>query len=275
LRAKVLPPTARILRALAQVAQALEYAHSFGVIHRDLKPDNIFLCDGPDGDHVRLLDFGSVKLQVETGPKLTAFGTTLGSPFYMSPEQAKGLPDVDARTDVFAMGAILYEALSGKIAFEAPTVSEILMKIVRHKPAPVTGVRPSLPPAIDAVIERALAKDKTQRFDTPNEIVEAALRAFGVRGSAAEWAARPQAELDEAIASAVGAAATEPPPPRASVPSVPRISAAQRNPAPDPRESRAAEPPSSGSRLFFFAGLAFGAFLVAGGVAAVVLYFMG
>ncbi len=81
-------------------------------------------CRADDGDHVRLLDFGSVKLQVEMGPKLTAFGTTLGSPYYMSPEQAKGLADVDTRTDVFAMGAILYEALTGKIAFEAPTIAE-------------------------------------------------------------------------------------------------------------------------------------------------------
>ena len=103
---------------MCQAALAIDHAHSFGFIHRDLKPDNIFLCKGEGGDNVRVLDFGSVKLQMETGPKLTAFGTTLGSPYYMSPEQAMGKQDVDQRTDVFALSAILYEALTGKIAFE-------------------------------------------------------------------------------------------------------------------------------------------------------------
>src|SRR5205085_2236810 len=126
--------TKRMIRMVCQAAQGLDYAHSFGFIHRDLKPDNVFLCKGEGGETVRILDFGSVKLQMETGPKLTAFGTTLGSPYYMSPEQAKGLPDVDTRTDVFAIGAILYEMLTGKVASEAPTVAEILMKIVRHMP---------------------------------------------------------------------------------------------------------------------------------------------
>lgn len=195
---------ARALRILAQVGLALEEAHSFGVIHRDLKPDNIFLSKREGGDDVRILDFGSVKLQVETGPKLTAFGTTLGSPYYMSPEQAKGLPDVDTRTDVFAMGAILYELLSGKIAFEAPSVAEILMKIVREMPDPIRSIRPELPPAIDEVIERALAKDKLARFATPTELVEAALAAFGVSGAVEEWARRPESELADAVARSPG-----------------------------------------------------------------------
>jgi serine/threonine-protein kinase len=267
LRGKVLPSPARVLRAASQVAQALEYAHAHGVVHRDLKPDNVFLCNTPEGDHVRLLDFGSVKLQVETGPKLTAFGTTLGSPFYMSPEQAKGLPDVDARTDVFAMGAMLYEALSGKIAFEAPTVAEILMKIVRHKQAPLTSVKSTLPPGIDAVIDRALAKDKTKRYATPGALVDAVLGAFGVRVSYQEWAVRPQAELEHAMENAAGTATTDPPPPMVAPPSVPAASA----PLAAAHASHA--PTSSGaSRIFLLAGLALAAFLVAGGVAAVLLY---
>ncbi len=193
---------ARTLRILCQVAEALEHAHSFGVIHRDLKPDNIYICDGEGGDDVRLLDFGSVKLQVETGPKLTAFGTTLGSPYYMSPEQAKGLPDVDTRTDVFAIAAILYEGLSGKIAFQAPTVAEILMKIVRQMPTPIHTVADGLPPRIHAVIEKGLAKKKEDRYDSPAGLMNAALEAFGVQGSAADWADRPQAELEAALAAA-------------------------------------------------------------------------
>lgn len=195
---------ARTLRILAQVAGALEHAHSFGVIHRDLKPDNVYLCEAEGGSHVRLLDFGSVKREAEIGPKLTAFGTTLGSPYYMSPEQAKGL-DVDPRTDVFAMGAILYEALSGHVAFEAPTVAEILMKIVKENPAPITSRVPGLPAALDAVLARALAKDKRQRFETPSALVEAALAAFGVQGTAAEWATQPEDALRSAIAANAGA----------------------------------------------------------------------
>jgi serine/threonine-protein kinase len=260
-------PPARILRVLAQVARALDHAHSYGVIHRDLKPDNIFLCASSEGGDVRLLDFGSVKLQVETGPKLTAFGTTLGSPFYMSPEQAKGLPDVDGRTDVFAMGAILYEALSGKVAFEAPTVAEILMKIVRQKPTPLTTVKPGLPPAMDAVIDRALAKDKKQRFDGPIALVDAALAAFGVQGSCAEWAQRSEAELAAALAAASGAPAPRPAPP----PAAPAASPPAPVPVPAAPTARSAPPKASsgvGSQLVLFGGLAVLAFLVAAGIAA-------
>jgi serine/threonine protein kinase len=269
---------ARVLRLLAQVAEALEYAHSFGVIHRDLKPDNIFLCESADGDDVRILDFGSVKLQVETGPKLTAFGTTLGSPYYMSPEQAKGLPDVDTRTDVFALGAILYEALSGKIAFDAPTVAEILMKIVRQKPAPLTSIRGGLPPAIDGVIDRALAKDKTKRYDTAVALVDAALAAFGVPGHCSDWAARPEAELAAAIASAGGAPVTPAQTPSAPVAAPHKHAVPRGNPAIPasmasiPPSSFPAPVASSGSRTIFLVGLALGAFLVAGAFAAAVLY---
>ncbi|MBX3275341.1 MAG: serine/threonine protein kinase, partial [Sandaracinaceae bacterium] len=207
---------ARALRILAQVALALEHAHEFGVIHRDLKPDNIFLCRGAGGDDVRILDFGSVKLQVETGPKLTAFGTTLGSPYYMSPEQAKGLPDVDGRTDVFAMGAILYEMLGGKIAFEAPTVAEILMKIVRQMPTPIHQLREGLPPGIHGVIERALAKKKEDRYETPVALADAALEVFGLAGGASVWAERTEDELAAALATATPAGAAAPAAPAVS-----------------------------------------------------------
>ncbi len=202
IRSQGAQPPARALRTLSQVALALEHAHEFGVIHRDLKPDNVFLCQDEAGDDVRILDFGSVKLQVETGPKLTAFGTTLGSPYYMSPEQAKGLPDVDTRTDVFAVGAILYEMLSGKIAFEAPTVAEILMKIVRKMPDPIHSVKEGLAPGIHGVIEKSIAKKKEERYDSPVALMDAALEAFGVTGGAEHWASRPQDELAVALASA-------------------------------------------------------------------------
>jgi serine/threonine protein kinase len=274
-------PPHRILRALAQVAQALDYAHSFGVIHRDLKPDNIFLCEGPSGDHVRLLDFGSVKLQVETGPKLTAFGTTLGSPYYMSPEQAKGLPDVDGRTDVFALGAILYEALSGKVAFEAPTVAEILAKIVRHNPPPLRSIKPDVPAAVVEVIDKAISKDKAKRYDTPVAMVDAAFAAYGIGGGSAAWAERPAAELEAALAGSA-----RPPEPKLGIPSNAKTLIVQRpgEIATTPREPEPVVPrevmaqpvaPAGGSRVAMLAGLAVGAFVIAGGIAAAVFYLMG
>lgn len=191
---------ARVLRIAAQVADALSYAHSFGVIHRDLKPDNIFLCE-PD-DEVRILDFGSVKLQVETGPKLTAFGTTLGSPYYMSPEQARGLPDVDPRSDVFALGAIVYEALTGRVAFEGSTVAEILMAIVRGTPPAPRTLVPTLPTALDDVLSKVLHKDRDARYATPTAFVNAALGAFSLPGDVATWKARSTEDIEQALAEA-------------------------------------------------------------------------
>lgn len=205
-------PRARALRILAQIALGLDDAHSFGVIHRDLKPDNIFLVEAPEGDQIRILDFGSVKLQMETGPKLTAFGTTLGSPFYMSPEQAMGKADVDNRTDGLALTAIFYEMLSGKIAFDGTQVAEILMKIVNGMPVPLSQVAPGMPHALDDLIEKGLAKDKTRRFGSTLELAAAAFSAFGLatapdRAAIEAWGKRSVAEIESALASATPAAA--------------------------------------------------------------------
>ena len=207
----VVPP-ARALRILAQTALGLDDAHSFGVIHRDLKPDNIFLVATPEGDQIRLLDFGSVKLQMETGPKLTAFGTTLGSPYYMSPEQAMGKADVDNRTDGLALTAIFYEMLCGKIAFPGNAVAEILMKIVNSMPEPLSQAKPGLPHGLDDVIEKGVAKDKKKRYGSTLELAAAAFTAFGLatpadRSAIEAWGKRPLAEIELALASATPAAA--------------------------------------------------------------------
>jgi serine/threonine-protein kinase len=211
-------PPARIVRVVSQVALALEHAHSYGFIHRDLKPDNIFLCRTPQGDDVRVLDFGSVKLQVEMGAKLTAIGTTLGSPFYMSPEQAMGRSDVDQRTDVFALGAILYEMLTDRVAFDAPNIAKILLRIMNENPTPPSRVQPGCPASLDAVVEKALRKNKAERYASARDLGSAVIAAYGLSGAIEQWAERPHTEivraLGEAAKNAARAPVAAPPPPR-------------------------------------------------------------
>ena len=225
-------PLPRIVRALSQIGLALEHAHSYGFIHRDLKPDNVFLCATDVGAQVRLLDFGSVKLQVETGAKLTALGTTLGSPCYMSPEQATGAADVDQQSDVFALGSILYEMLTAKVAFDAPTVAMILLKILNQQPSPASSHNPAVTPAVEAVITRAIEKDKNLRFQSARALAEAFARAVGLSGACEEWAARSESEIADALA-----APPAPPAPTEKAPvqqAQPQRTAAAAQPAPQP-----------------------------------------
>ncbi len=219
---------ARILRIMGQLAEGLDHAHSFGVIHRDLKPDNIFLCRSDEGDVVKLLDFGSVKLQMETGQKLTAIGTTLGSPYYMSPEQAMGKLDVDQRTDVFAVAAIAWEMATGKIAFEGGSVAEILTKIVGEDPPSALALNDALPPQFDATINRGVAKDKTLRPGSVSGFVESLFAAFGLDAKAHKGAS--EAELESALMTATPPSAT--PSPSSVAASVTASVAASPNPAP-------------------------------------------
>jgi serine/threonine protein kinase len=188
-------PHARVVRIIAQVALALEHAHSFGLVHRDLKPENIFLCRGANGDDVRVLDFGSVKLQVEASAKLTAVGTAVGSPFYMSPEQAIGQADVGHASDVFALGAILYEMLTDRVAFDAPNVARILLRILHEEP-PAPSLVGGSPRALDSVVQRALAKLPSERYPSARALAEAVVAGFGLSGDLATWATRPQREIE-------------------------------------------------------------------------------
>jgi serine/threonine-protein kinase len=200
----------RMVRVLCQLALGLHRAHREGVVHRDLKPSNIFLVEGDGGeDQVRILDFGSVKLQMAHGPKLTALGTTLGSPFYMSPEQAMGKQDVDPRTDVFAMASISYELATGRVAFAGDNVAEILMKIVGEEPPPVSASNHAYPWAFDDVIKRGLRKDKAERFRNTIELADAMLGAFGLEANVARWAIAPTSEIAAALETGPGRAEAE------------------------------------------------------------------
>ena len=262
LRREGAQPVARAVKILAQVACGLDDAHSFGVIHRDLKPDNLFLVHTPHGDELRILDFGSVKLQMETGPKLTAFGTTLGSPYYMSPEQAMGKADVDNRTDLFALSAITYEMLSGKIAFDGPAVAQILMKIVNDMPPPLSSQRAGMPASLDDVIEKAVAKDKKKRHDGTVAFAADVLGALGLlpggsstdRATVEAWGKKPLTEIEAALATATPRAAKAFGAP--SVPPAAPPSPATPAPAPaGPAASPASMAPPVSNALILWLGL--------------------
>jgi serine/threonine-protein kinase len=159
-----------------RVAAALTAAHAAGVVHRDLKPQNVFLCDRADGAPwgVRLLDFGVARLQeCESFAQLTQTAAVLGSPGYMAPEQARGdHGGVGPHTDVFALGTIVYRALTGKAAFPSRNpVAAGLEAVSLHPPAP-SSVAADLPVDVDPVIAIALAKDPAWRYASPKQLVD-------------------------------------------------------------------------------------------------------
>ncbi len=154
-------PEQRVRRIAEQLLSALEAAHSRGVIHRDIKPDNIIL---DRDDTLKLTDFGIARLMQDS--TLTQTGQALGSPAYMSPEQVLGRP-VDARSDLFSAGVVLYECLTGRKPFDGPTITAVTHKIAFEDPPPMTGVSPFW----CAFIERALAKDPAARFQSASQMI--------------------------------------------------------------------------------------------------------
>jgi len=159
---------------MRECAAALAAAHRSGVIHRDLKPTNIFLHKDRDGRVVpKILDFGVSKiLEEDRNTALTVVGTVLGSPLYMSPEQAMGAEGIDGRTDVFAFGSILFEALTAQRAFDAPNFNALIVTIATTQPKRIDDVAPWLPEALRSLIRDCLVTDKNKRLDSFDRIVE-------------------------------------------------------------------------------------------------------
>src|SRR5215813_15460632 len=152
-----LPRTVEIMR---QVGSALAAAHAEGVIHRDLKSDNIMLINAGAGDYTKVLDFGIAKIQEPLGhdPRLTAPDLIIGTPQYMSPEQCSQSEEIDARSDVYSLGVILYEMLVGNVPFSAESPTGIMLKHLQEQPPPILEARPELPRGVATVVARALAK---------------------------------------------------------------------------------------------------------------------
>jgi serine/threonine-protein kinase len=160
-------------------------AHQVGVIHRDLKPDNIFLCEAQDGSarEAKVLDFGVASI-ASAGPgesTLTRAGTVLGSPAYMSPEQLQNAHDVDVRTDVYAFGIILYEVLAGFRPFRGDTPAALIVAIERLVPKPLSQAREGLPAEIEQVVLRAFAREPARRYPDMASLI-GALQPFSSAG---------------------------------------------------------------------------------------------
>lgn len=169
-------PLAECADILQQTAQGLNAAHKLGIIHRDLKPDNIFLTPGEDGGRtVKIVDFGIAKLRESTSS--TATGVVLGTPAYMSSEQASGMrsDQLDARSDVYALGIVAYEMLSGRVPFHSDTPLGYLRKHMLDDPPPLRAVLPavSVPAEVEAAVMKTLAKNRDQRFGSALEFARA------------------------------------------------------------------------------------------------------
>jgi serine/threonine protein kinase len=176
---------AQAITVVLQVCEALAEAHVAGIVHRDLKPANLFYCERPDGQFcVKILDFGISKLMdPEADQRLTAVQTIMGSPIYMSPEQMQRKRGVDARTDVWSIGVILFELLTLRPPFEAGSVAELAVQIATE-PAPRLGTRlTAVPPDLELAVAKCLEKDRDRRFQNVGEL---ALALASVAPKAAE-----------------------------------------------------------------------------------------
>jgi len=151
-----------------QMLQGLAFAHAHGIVHRDLKPANVHLLPAPkDRVKVKIMDFGLAKV---SGSDMTSTGTVMGTPHYMSPEQVRG-HKADARSDIFAVGCVFYELLTGRKPFDAESMHAVLFKVIQEDPPPLAEVAPEVPAALAQVVERALVKDPAERFPDANDML--------------------------------------------------------------------------------------------------------
>jgi tRNA A-37 threonylcarbamoyl transferase component Bud32 len=184
-------PDTRIVDILVQTLAAVAVAHDLGIVHRDLKPENIMVSIGHEEDgvkpyHVKVCDFGIAKIndprgfQSESGKALTSSGTLIGTPEYMSPEQARGDP-LDARSDLYSIGIVLYQLLVGRVPFSAENALGVVLKQVTDEPVPPTQVRPGVNPRLEAICLRALKKSRDERYQSAKDMRRDLRGVFGYR----------------------------------------------------------------------------------------------
>ncbi|MBZ0121552.1 MAG: serine/threonine protein kinase, partial [Sandaracinaceae bacterium] len=174
-------PPATLIDLMMPALRGIAAAHAEGIVHRDLKPENVFLVHDAHGDiaGAKVLDFGISKAREdEPSTSLTKTGTVMGTPHYMSLEQIRGRRDVDARTDVYSVGVILYRALSGELPFDADTFPALAVEIATAEVLPLRSYLPDLDPALAAVVARAMERERDRRFESI-EALALALEPFG------------------------------------------------------------------------------------------------
>ena len=166
-------PATRAVQLLLPIADALSAAHAKRIVHRDLKPDNVFISNNDGQIQPKLVDFGIAKLEKRDGGSLlTQAGAVLGSPDYMSPEQARGQDDIDLRTDIWSYCVMLYEALTGELPFAGSNYNALLRSIVESTPTPVKALGAG-DAALSAIIDRGMAKDRAERWGSMAELGKA------------------------------------------------------------------------------------------------------
>jgi serine/threonine-protein kinase len=193
-------PVDEAVAIASQVAAAMRAAHHVGIIHRDLKPDNVFVAVEPEGLRVRVLDFGVAKLLDGAGAVVTGTKSTLGTAAYMAPEQFRSSRDVDARADIYALGCVLFQMLTGGPPYPAKGLAE---QMAGHAFAPIPSVveRAGAPPMLDAILQRMLAKQRDDRYPSMDDVLHAL-----TPGSVA--APAPPAAPPEAVARPVAGVET-------------------------------------------------------------------
>ncbi len=175
----------QVIASMLEACEAIAEAHTLGIVHRDLKPANLFLSRGSSGiAHVKVLDFGISKLEdpSDADLTLTATRTLMGSPVYMAPEAMRSARNADARSDIWALGIILYELLTGVVPFVGETVTELCVRVIEETPRPLSRFRDDVPEGLEGILTRCLAKKPEDRFGSVFELA-AALSVFAERGA--------------------------------------------------------------------------------------------
>ncbi len=174
---------ARAVDIVLQACEAVAEAHALGMVHRDIKPANLFVLRArAGGDHVKLLDFGITKEEAREDVSLTSPAAVVGSPLYMSPEQLKASKDVDARTDIWSLGVVLYQALTNALPFDGANAGELGAQIASEPPTSLLERRSDLPPALVEAVEKCLSKKRDDRFETAVDLARA-IAPFGPDGA--------------------------------------------------------------------------------------------